>query len=132
MDFVQEACRFLYPQQNKPRIMQRRSVDHTLSMTDRELIKEFRMNQEEIEEICELVSGEMQPVGHRLVDLTLKQKVLLCLKTLGSGSFQTTSKEFLKETQPTVSKVMSQFVDAITAKASKYIYTPRSRKVAEI
>ena len=42
------------------------------------------MNQEEIKEICHLVSGEMQPVGHRLVDLQLKQKVPLCLKTLGS------------------------------------------------
>ena len=51
-------------QQNKSRIMQQRSVDHTLSMTDRELINEIRMNQEEIEEICDLVSGEMQPVGH--------------------------------------------------------------------
>ena len=98
--------------------MQHRSVDHTLSMTDWELIKELRMNHEEIKEICDLVSGEMQSVGHRLVDLTLKQKVLLCLKTLGSGSFQTTSKGFFEETQPTVSKVMSQFVDAITAKAS--------------
>ena len=61
------ACRFLYLQQNKSRIMQQRSVDHTLSMTDRELIKEFRMNQEEIEEICDLVKGEMQLVCHRLV-----------------------------------------------------------------
>ena len=56
-------------------------------MSDRELNKEFRMNQEEIKEICDLVSGEMQSVGHRLVDLNLKQKVLLCLKTLGSGKF---------------------------------------------
>ena len=93
LESVNTACRFLYLQQNKSRIMQQRSVDHTLSMTDWELIKEFRMNQEEIEEICDLVKGEMQPVGHRLVDLTLKQKVLLCLKTLGSGSFQTTSKD---------------------------------------
>ena len=35
-------------------------------------------------------------------------------------------------TQPTVSKEMSQFVDAITAKASKYIYLPRNREVAKI
>ena len=48
-------------------------------------------------------------------------------------SFQTTTKNFLEVTQPTVSKVMSQFVDAITAKASKYTYMPRNRKeVAKI
>ena len=101
-------------------------------MTDRELIKEFRMNQKEIQEICDLISGEMQPVGHWLVDLTLKQKVLLCLKTLGSGTFQTTSTDFLEVTQPTVGKVVSQLVDAITAKAFKYIYMPRNREVAKI
>ena len=33
---VNMACRFLYLQQNKSRIMQQRSVDHTLSMTDRD------------------------------------------------------------------------------------------------
>ena len=36
------------------------------------------------------------------------------------------------DSQPTVSKVMSQFVDAITAKASQYIYVPRNREVAKI
>ena len=91
LESVNMACRFLYMQQHKSRIAQQRSVDHTLSMTDRELIQEFRMNQKEIKEICNLVSGEMQPVGHSLVDLTLKQKVLWRLKTLGSGSFRTTS-----------------------------------------
>ena len=37
--------------------MQQRSVDHTLSLRligTKELIKEFRMNQKKIEEICDL------------------------------------------------------------------------------
>ena len=40
------ASRFLYLQQNKSINMQQRSADHTPSMTDRELINEFCMNQE--------------------------------------------------------------------------------------
>ena len=63
----------------------------------------------------------MQPVG-KDDGLSLKQKVLLCLKMLGSGSFQSTSKDFLKVTQPTVSKVLTQFLNSITTKASRYIY----------
>ena len=39
-------------------------VDYTLSMSNTELIKEFQMNREEIEEIFELVKVDMQPVGH--------------------------------------------------------------------
>jgi len=70
----------------------------------------------------------MQPMGSRSVDLTLEQKVLLSLNTLGSGSFQSSSKHVLHVSQSTVSKVLSQFVDAMTAKASEYIYMPRNRE----
>ena len=122
------ACRFLYLQENRARNSRQAVADDTLSMSNTELIKEFRINCEEIEEICELVKDEMQPVGHRMMDLSLKQKVLLCLKTLGSGSFQSTSKDFLKVAQPTVSKVLTQFVNSITTEASRCIYTPRSRE----
>ena len=86
------------------------------------------MNREEIEEICELVKDEIQSVGHRMMDLSLKQIVLFCLKTLRSGSFQSTSKDFLKVAQPTVSKKLTQFMNSITTKASGYIYMPRSRE----
>ena len=51
-------------------------------MSNIELIKELQMIREEIEEICELVKDEMQPVGHRMMDMSLKQKLLLCVKTL--------------------------------------------------
>ena len=78
------------------------------------------MDREEIKKICELVKNQMQPVG-KDDGLSLKQKVLLCLKTLRSGSFKSTSKGFLKVTQPTVRKVLTQFVNSITTKASKYI-----------
>ena len=57
------------------------------------------MNREEMEEICKLVKVEMQQaVGNKIIDLSLKQKVVLCLKMLGSGSFQSTSRDFRKAT----------------------------------
>ena len=105
--------------ENRARNSLQAVADHTLSMSSTELIKKFRINREEIEEICELVKDEMQPVGHT---------VLLCRKTLESGSFQSTSKDFLKVAQPTVSKVLTQFLNSITTKASRYIYMPRSRE----
>ena len=76
------ARRILYLQESRPRNFSQAVADHTLSMSNTELIKEFRKNREEIEEICELVKDEMQPVGHRMMDMSLKQKVLLCVKML--------------------------------------------------
>ena len=86
------------------------------------------MNQEEMEEVCRLVRSTMQPVGHRSTDVSLEDKVLLCLKTLGSGSFQSGSKDFLGVSQSTVSKQLPRFINVMTANASKYIYVPRNRE----
>jgi len=83
------------------------------------------MSHDEIKEIINLVRHEMQPIDPKSTDLS--ENVLLCLRTLGSGSFQNCSKDFLKVTQSTVSKVLMQFVNIMTANASKYIYKPRSR-----
>ena len=60
----------------------------------------------------------MQPMESRSVDLTLLDKVLICLKTLGSGSFQNCSKDFVHVTQPTVIRVISAFVNSIVSKVS--------------
>ena len=53
-------------------------------------------------------------------------KVLISLKTLAFGSFQNCSKDFMHVSQPTVSRVVSDFVNSIVSKASQFIYMPRS------
>lgn len=94
---------------------------------DDKLIREFRMTKREIQDVCNLVRDDLQPVGNRSIDLTLEQKVLICLKTLKSGSFQNCSKDFMDVSQPTVSVVLAAFMDSIIKKASHFIYMPRSR-----
>ena len=59
-------------------------------------------------------------------DLNLQQKVLVCLKTLGSGSFQNCSKDFVEVSQQCVSKLLSAFTSAIVSKASRFIHMPTS------
>ena len=54
LKIVKMACRFLYLQENSARNSRLAAADGTLSMSSAELIKEFRTNREEIEEICEL------------------------------------------------------------------------------
>ena len=73
-----------------------------------------------------MVQEKLTPLGYRNVDLNLQEKVLLCLKTLESESFQTCSKDFIKVSQPTVSRILSSFVDAVVDKAPLHIKMPSS------
>ena len=73
-----------------------------------------------------MVREKLTPLGYRNVDLNLQEKVFLCLKTLGTGSFQTCSKDFIKVSQPTVSRILSSFVDAVVDKVPLHIKMPSS------
>ena len=73
-----------------------------------------------------MVQEKLTPLGYRNIDLNLQEKVLLCLKTLESGSFQTCSKDFTKVSQPNVSRILSSFVNAVVDKAPLHIKMPSS------
>ena len=57
-------------------------------LPDEEVIKEFRMTKSEIEDLCDLLGEYLAAKGCRECDLSVKDKVLIALKTLASGSFQ--------------------------------------------
>lgn len=101
-----------------------RRADVLETSSERKLIQEFRLGKAQIQQLCEIVREDMKCVGGRSIDLSLTEKVLICLKTLGSGSFQSCSKDFMFVIQPTVSRVLSTFVDSMVKKASLYIFLP--------
>ena len=68
----------------------------------------------------------MQCEGNRSIDFTLEEKVLICLKTLGAGSFQNSSKDCLQASQPTVSRILSQFLNSMLKRGPQFIYMPRT------
>ena len=94
--------------------------------TEKELIKEFRISKSEINCICNLIKDSMLPVGYRSIDLLLEQKVLICLKTLGSESFQNYSKDFIDVAEPTVSRVLCDFIETMVKLAPDFIFMPRN------
>ena len=94
---------------------------------DEKFLREFRMVKTEVKDLCELLKDDLVCRGARKCDLTVVQKVLISLKTLGSGSFQNTAKDFFGVSQPVVSKVLSQFVDAMVKVSEKFIYMPRNQ-----
>ena len=50
-------------------------------------MKKCRMNHKPMEGVCRVVRGEIQPVERRSTDWSLKDEVLLCLKTLDGAPF---------------------------------------------
>ena len=66
----------------------------------------------------------MAPLDSRSNDITLEEKVLICLKTLGSGSFQNCSKDFVQVSQPSVSKILTSISDSMVKLAPTFIFMP--------
>ena len=91
---------------------------------EEEVIKEFRLKKSEIGYICSLLQDSKSPLGCRSTDLSLEQTVFICLKTLGSGSFQNCSKDFINVSQPTVSQVFSDFTENMVRMAPNFITCP--------
>ena len=95
------VARFIFMNQRAERgvdVVRERNTD-VLTLLDSELIKEYRMSKEEILNICELVKDDMTPLrrGGRASgpNLTFEEKVLISMKLLVSGSFQSIAKNYV-------------------------------------
>ena len=80
------------------------------------------MSKQEIKCVYSLVKDDMALLGSRSSDITLEEKVLICLKTLGLGSFQNWSKDFVQVSQPSVSKILTSFSGSMVKLAPKFIF----------
>ena len=110
-----------------PTSRERNQMNCLSEWMDEELVAEFRMRKQEIKYVCSLVKDDMAQLGSRSSDTTLEEKVLICLKTLGSGSFQNCSKDFVQVSQPRVSKILTSFSDSMVKLAPKFIFMPPTR-----
>ena len=123
------AARYLFVndlRRDESRQRRRRGPNPLQELSDEDFLKEYRMTKGEVNYLCNLLKDDLSPRGRRLIDLTVQEKVLISLKTLASGSFQNSSKDALNVSQPTVSVVLDQFVNALNKKAPQFIYMPRN------
>ena len=110
-----------------PTSRERNQVNVLSDWKDEEVIAQFIMSKQEIKSVCSLVKDDMAPLGSRSSDITLQEKVLICLKTLESGSFQNSSKDLVQVSQPSVSKIVTSFSDSMVKLAPKFIFMPPTR-----
>ena len=101
--------------------------DFYQELPENAFIKKFRLSKREVEILCNLLKTELSSVGSRSMDLSVDEKVMISLKTLASGSFQSSFNDLFNVSQLTVSKCLSAFVEALSKKASSFIYMPRSQ-----
>ena len=87
-----------------------------LQMSEVELIYEYRLSKAAMLEICDFLREDLQPTIKTAKALSVEDQVLISLKLLSSGSFQSSSKDNINVTQPIVSVVLSRFLDSLLRK----------------
>ena len=103
-----------------------------LQRSDFELIYEYRMSRASILELCDMLRDDLSPTTRKSAALTVEEQVLLSLKVLASGSFQSSAKDNINVSQPTVSVVLAQFMESLIRKKKNFISMPDSRVASRI
>ena len=93
-------------------------------LTELEIIQNYCLSKAAILELCSLLQHDLQRKNHGWRTLTVEEQVLISLKVLASGSFPNSSKDDINISQPTVSKVLSNFMDSLISKKESFIYMP--------
>ena len=100
--------------------------ENPLQRPENELIYEYRLNKAAIMELCDLLREDLKPALCSLRVLTVEPQVLISLKLLASGSFQSSAKNNINVAQSTVSCTLSRFMDSLLSKNKEFMYMPDS------
>jgi len=81
-------------------------------------------------EIIKIVRIYLKPYMKkaRTKGISVEEKVMISLKTLASGSFQSSVKDLFAATQPTVCRCLNEFVEILINKAFYFIYMLRNQE----
>ena len=93
-------------------------------LTEVAFVSEYRLFKSDVRLLAFLLRSELGGRGSRICDITLEEKRLVALKCLASGSFQNSAQNALNVSQPTVSRCLNNFVEALCRKAGQFIYMP--------
>ena len=115
----------LFAIRRRRRMQTERVRKNTLvQLTELEIKHNYRLSKAAILELCSSLQHDLQRKNHGWRTLTVEEQVLISLKALASGSFQNSSKDDINVSHPTVSKVLSNFMDSLISKKESFIYIP--------
>ena len=85
------------------------------------------MSRASILELCDMLRDDLSPTTKKSAALTVKEQVLLSLKVLASGSFQSSAKDNIHASKTTVSVVLARSIVSLIRKKNNFISMPDSR-----
>ncbi|KAK3868984.1 hypothetical protein Pcinc_025667 [Petrolisthes cinctipes] len=105
----------------------RRNVLEELDDTD--LIKRYRLDREGIEFVTDMLRGALESATSRSMAISPELKVIITLNYLATGKMQQCSGDDLGLSQPSISRVIKQTVEALASPAitTRIIKFPRAR-----
>ena len=89
----------------------RERINPLETMSDSEIIKRYRLNLECIDRLTDIVAPEIRRPTNRSHAVTPQTQVLLSLRILASGSFQSVVGDTLGLSDATVSRCFGKFLD---------------------
>ncbi|WAR22578.1 HARB1-like protein [Mya arenaria] len=97
------------------------------NLQDGEIIERYRFDRNGIDFLVALLGQSIQPKALRNKALSTKQKVLITLRYLATGPIQLNDADIHGVSQPTVSRVLSQVIAALSSPEliRRYIRLPR-------
>ncbi|CAI9615536.1 unnamed protein product, partial [Staurois parvus] len=103
-------------------------LEHTYleNLRDSDIRRRFRLGREAILHLYHLIEEKIVPTTQRSHAVPGMVKLLTTLYILGRESFQTTSGIVVGISQPTVSRVFMQVIDAILDLVPQFIYWPQN------
>ncbi|XP_064414852.1 putative nuclease HARBI1 [Latimeria chalumnae] len=92
--------------------------------SDEQCLAMFRLDREGFREVVALVRPAMQPCLWRADTLDVEVRVAAALCWLATSSFQRVARHAVGISQPSMSRALNQFLDAMMARVSDYIVFP--------
>ncbi|XP_040211674.1 putative nuclease HARBI1 [Rana temporaria] len=120
----EQAAGIATPRIRQPRLLMPRALIE--GMRDSDVRTRFRLSRGAIYYLYGLLEDKLQPTTARSQAVPGMVKLLATLYILGHGSFQTTSGLILGISQPTVSRVFMQVINAILDLVPQFIHWPQT------
>lgn len=102
-----------------------------LTLPEEQFIHEYRLTHSTFNELKLLLKSDLEKPTKRSKSLSVDDQILISLKLLGSGSFQNVAKDFIGVSQPTVSRCLDGFLNAILKHRNTFIHMPQGEAVQQ-
>ena len=95
-----------------------------LEFGDDEIVRKFRLPRREIMNLIDLLSEDLEPQSNRNNPVPVALQVCAALRFYASGSFQAALGDSCGLSQPTLSRIITKFTEALTRRVNQFISFP--------